>query len=149
MTSERILLGHSKEIEPDQVIQVTPVRTSKNKLRENGFSEPTATIVWSHIISQGMDTRAVFLWNAFPWHPYDASKGYLSNRTPSEAEMTTGAKILQNLIALLKPEQIFAIGKKSQIQIKKLKIDALPLRHPAYGGAEEFRKKFTKYLKAI
>jgi Uracil DNA glycosylase superfamily len=149
MTSERILLGHSAEVTPDQVIQSNPMRTSKETLKAKGFSEPTATIVWGHIISQAINTRDVFLWNAFPWHPYDPESGLLSNRTPSEDEMTRGVEILKNLIHLVRPKQIFAIGKKAEELLVGLNIKAFPLRHPANGGAGKFRRQFTEYLTKV
>jgi hypothetical protein len=149
MTSERILLGHSAKVEPAHVIRIKPARTSKAGLKAKGFCEPTATIVWSHLISQDIDTRDVILWNAFPWHPYDPGKGYLSNRTPSDDEIAGGVSVLKNLIALAKPGHIFALGKKAEAQLKRLHItNAVPLRHPANGGAGKFRNQFEVNLKS-
>jgi hypothetical protein len=147
MTSERILLGHSAQVEPDQVIQIRPARTSKDELKALGFCEPTATIVWGHIIAQGINTRDVLLWNAFPWHPYRPAHGYLSNRTPFDEEMARGRKILANLIELFRPQQTFALGKKAETQLRGLGRDALSLRHPAYGGAGQFRDQFDAFLR--
>src|SRR6267154_1672793 len=49
MTSERLLLGRSKTVRlksSDVLSGLNPRRTSKSENCPNGFSEPTATIVW-------------------------------------------------------------------------------------------------------
>src|SRR6266487_6091750 len=49
MTSERLLLGRSKKVElraRDFFSDLEPRRTSKPEKCPDGFSEPTATIVW-------------------------------------------------------------------------------------------------------
>ena len=56
MTSERMLLGHmtKKGIKPEDVfISLLPSRTSKEEVRKDGFNEPTATIVWEHLLASG------------------------------------------------------------------------------------------------
>src|SRR5260370_14307910 len=49
MTSERLLLGRSKKVRitsADFFSDINPRRTSKPEKFPDGFSEPTATIVW-------------------------------------------------------------------------------------------------------
>jgi hypothetical protein len=56
MTSERILLGRKKDsgIEPEQVFSsIKARRTSKARICPSGFSEATATIVWSALLKLG------------------------------------------------------------------------------------------------
>src|SRR5438874_997264 len=77
MTSERILVGKKKDdgIEPEQVFSspaaAGPRRTSKPHKCRDGFSEPTATIVWSTLLKLGFPPEQFVLWNAFPWHSFD------------------------------------------------------------------------------
>src|SRR5882762_1818982 len=55
MTSERLLLGQNKEfqLEPDDFFDMNPRRTSKREKCRDGFSEPTATIVWGALLRLG------------------------------------------------------------------------------------------------
>lgn len=146
MTSERMLLGHlsNKGIRPEHVFtRMAPVRTSREDVRKDGFSEPTATIVWGHLLSAGIDPYTFTIWNALPWHPYHADKGMLSNRTPVDREFTAGLQCLERLLDLMQPEKIVAVGEKAALQLEKLKIDFHKVRHPANGGAGKFREQFT------
>ncbi|MDD2998735.1 MAG: uracil-DNA glycosylase [Erysipelotrichia bacterium] len=149
MTSERMLLGHlrKKGITPEQVFTaITPTRTSREDVRADGFSEPTATIVWEHLLAAGINSYSFAIWNALPWHPYNQTKGMLSNRTPLDSEMAAGHKCLLDLIELLKPRKIVAVGEKAAAQLNALNINHSKVRHPANGGAVKFREQFSALL---
>jgi hypothetical protein len=144
MTSERLLLGGlgQKKLRPEMVFrQPEPQRTSRPEVRPQGFTEPTATIVWGFLAEQGINPRRVVLWNAFPWHPYHPEKGLLSNRTPAAEELAAGHEKLLQLLALGSFKQIIAIGEKAAQQLEKLTISAVKVRHPANGGAGKFRRQ--------
>lgn len=149
MTSERMLLGHlrQKGITPEHVFtSIMPTRTSREEIRADGFSEPTATIVWQHLLATGINSYSFAIWNALPWHPYNKIKGMLSNRTPTESEMNAGHKCLLKLIDLLKPQKIIAVGEKAATQLSMLNIDFSKVRHPANGGAGKFREQFSALI---
>lgn len=149
MTSERILLGHllNKGVKPEDVfISIEPSRTSKVEVRKDGFTEPTASIVWGHLLGLGIDPYSFTIWNALPWHPYNPEKGYLSNRTPRDEELAAGHKHLHKIIEILQPEKIVAIGEKSAIQLNNLGFNYSKVRHPANGGATKFRDQFKLLL---
>lgn len=149
MTSERLLLGGltDKGILPEHAINgLRPQRTSKPEVRQNGFTEPTATIVWGFFADAGHDPRSFVLWNAFPWHPYKPEAGLLSNRTPAEEELAAGHHALQHLLTLGRFQRIVAVGKKASAQLASLGIAATEVRHPANGGAGLFRRQMSALL---
>lgn len=151
MTSERILLGHlqKRNVLPEHVFTgLQPCRTSFEAIRKDGFSEPTATIVWSHLLQLGLDPYHFAIWNALPWHPYHESKGMLSNRTPTDAELAEGHKHLVKLIKIMNPQRIVAVGEKASLQLAALNVEHVKVRHPANGGAGKFRDQFHQLLTA-
>ncbi len=150
MTSERILLGkmEHKSITPGHVFSgIEPRRTSMPSVKKDGFSEPTATIVWERLIKSGYDMNDFIIWNAFPWHPYKPEKGILSNRTPSNYEFEKGKLVMLELLKLVNFKKIIAVGEKSRIQLGQMGIDASVVRHPANGGAPKFREQIIKVIK--
>lgn len=152
MTSERLLLGGlgHKNLHAEMVFKnISPQRTSREDLKPLGFTEPTATIVWSFLAGQGIDPRRVILWNAFPWHPYHPDIGLLSNRTPKDEELVDGHQVLRQMLKLGKFKQIVAIGEKSALQLLQLDIAAIKVRHPANGGAGKFRLQMLELLAGI
>ncbi len=150
MTSERLLLGGltHKGLLPEMVFTgLSPRRTSSPKVRSQGFTEPTATIVWGFLAERDIDPYRVVLWNAFPWHPYHPGKGLLSNRTPDTAEMEAGHQVLVRMLDIGCFRQIVAVGEKSSAQLTQLGITAAKVRHPANGGAGQFREQLRLLLR--
>ena len=149
MTSERILLGYQREkgISPEQVLPgVKAVRTSRPERKPNGFTEPTATIVWDAIMRSKFSSSAFVLWNAFAWHPFDPKKGMLSNRKPKAKEMADSSHILAQFVTLFPDTTIIAMGKVAEEWLNNLRIDCYPVRHPARGGASQFRIQLKRLL---
>lgn len=147
MTSERILLGKLKHkfINPEHVFKgIEPYRTSLTSVKKDGFTEPTATIVWEELVKSQLDTRNFIFWNAFPWHPYRPDTAMLSNRTPSSEEIAEGIVVLRKLLKYAQKAKIIAVGKKAQSLLKKMGINAPQIRHPANGGATKFREQLQK-----
>jgi len=152
MTSERLLLGGlaGKGILPEHAFNGRqPQRTSREDLRRDGFTEPTATIVWGFFADNGYNPRSFVLWNAFPWHPFKPAEGRLTNRTPTDDELTEGHRMLHRMIALGRFAQIVAVGRKSAAQMESLGIKATEVRHPANGGAGLFRRQMTELIKKV
>jgi uracil-DNA glycosylase len=147
MTSERILLGKKKdgEIESAQVFSsITPRRTSKPKKCPDGFSEPTATIVWGTLLRLGLSPEQFVLWNAFPWHSFNPRAGMLSNRTPTKSERAAGLSVLKAFLDLFPCDEIVALGNVAASQLKELDAKTHRVRHPASGGAKLFRQQIAK-----
>ncbi|HXX58664.1 MAG TPA: uracil-DNA glycosylase [Thermodesulfovibrionales bacterium] len=150
MTSERILLGYLEGVGicPHDVLPgLGPQRTSRPEIMPKGFAEPTATIVWGTLLRAGLKPGDFVLWNAFPWHPFDAKKGMLSNRRPNGIELGYGSPPLERLLRLLPGRIIIAIGKIAAGAIAKKGMDAYTVRHPANAGARKFREQIGEIVK--
>lgn len=152
MTSERILLGKKKDagIESRQILSgITPRRTSKHKTCPDGFSEPTATIVWSTLLRLGVLPEEFVMWNAFPWHPFDPRRGMLSNRMPTKFERSAGLPVLKAFLDLFPCDEIVALGNIAVSQLEELDANVHCVRHPASGGARLFRQQITKIVREL
>lgn len=139
MTSERMLLGKQQHI----LTGIKPRRTSKPSICPNGFSEPTATIVWGALLKIGVLPDEFVLWNAFPWHSFDPRRGPLSNRMPNKSEQLAGRHVLRAFLESFPCEQIVALGKIAAAQLEQLGFNAHCVRHPASGGAKLFREQIA------
>ena len=135
-TSERLMLeGAIPRIRLDH-------RLSDRRLP---FSEPSASIVWGTLYELDVAEDTI-LWNAVHCHPHRPDKLW-SNRTPTSAEIALGASSLKYLIEYFPAAVPVAVGRKSAELISKVlnrPIDAV--RHPAYGGASEFRQGLRQIL---
>jgi hypothetical protein len=145
MTSERMLLGK----QPVILAGIKPRRTSKPSICADGFSEPTATIVWGALLKTGVLPDQFVLWNAFPWHSFDPRRGPLSNRMPNKSEQLSGRPVLKDFLELFPCEQIVALGKIAGAQLGQLGVNAHCIRHPASGGAKLFRQQIGEILKQL
>src|SRR5205807_1168014 len=144
MASERLLLGRSKSvhIKPNDFFSnINPQRTSKPEKCPDGFSEPTATIVWGTVLGLGLKPDQFVLWNAFPWHSFDSRRGMLSNRMPNKSEQAAGLPVLKVFLELFPFDQVIALGKVAAAQLEQLGVNAHCIRHPASGGARLFRQQ--------
>jgi hypothetical protein len=168
MTSERMLLGRQSAVvaalserrnlqhrasdgghrPPLQILSsIKPRRTSKPEISPDGFSEPTATIVWGALLKIGVLPDEFVLWNAFPWHSFDPHRGLLSNRMPNKSEQVSGRCVLKDFLELFPCEQIVALGKIAATQLEQLGVNAHCVRHPASGGAKLFRQQIAKIVR--
>lgn len=150
LSSERILLGRHPDIAPSLILPTADgVRTSNPKQdklqraqREDGFTEPTATIIWKAIIDHSLDPLTILTWNIFPFHPFKEKEGPLTNRTPREGELALGAGYVQRLLELWPDLKVIAIGRKSAQTLDQGGLAHLAVPHPANGGASKFREAF-------
>jgi uracil-DNA glycosylase len=152
MTSERILLGKKENagIKPEYVFSCFKARrTSKRERCPDGFSEPTATIVWGTLLRLGLKPEEFVLWNAFPWHSFNPRRGLLSNRMPNKCERSAGLSVLNAFLDLFPCEEIIALGNVAASQLKELNVESHRVRHPASGGATLFRKGIGTIVKEI
>ena len=149
MTSERLLLGRSKTVRlksNDFFSDINPRRTSKPEKCPDGFSEPTATIVWGALLRLGLRPDEFVLWNAFPWHSFDPRGGVLSNRMPNKSERAARLPVLKAFLELFPCDQVVALGKIAAAQLEQLGVNAHCARHPASGGARLFRQQSAEIV---
>lgn len=151
MTSERILLGHlvKKGIQPHDVIAGGGSRTSRvtAKTPTLGANEKTATVVWGALKAAGIDTRDVVLWNAFAPHPMKQPNGWLTNRKPTPLELRLGKPLLEQFLAMFPGAKTVAVGRVAEGVLHDLGVRvAGQVRHPANGGATEFRSGLSQFL---
>jgi hypothetical protein len=149
MTSERLLLGRSKTVRlkpNDFFSHIKPRRTSNPEKCPDGFSEPTATIVWGALLRLGLKPDQFVLWNAFPWHSFDPRRGMLSNRLPNKSERAAGLPVLKAFLELFSRDQVVALGKIAAAQLEELEVNAHCIRHPASGGARLFRQQSAEIV---
>lgn len=153
MTSERLLSGGLNFVTEQDILGQDGLfeRTSHinasatHAVRQGGFAEPTATVVWQELMETGQSRRVV-LWNTFPFHPHQEANR-LSNRKPTTAEIAASAHFLVELRALFAQNcQLVAVGNVARDHLQDLGVQANALRHPANGGAAQFRAQFREIL---
>lgn len=141
MTSERDvlaaqLIGHGSDYFEGPFRRTSrPLPVLKNT---DGMLERTASIVWSAMTGHGWAATDFVLWNAVAYHPHERGRP-LTNRAPSTTERRALRPLLEQFLALFPGVPRMAIGRVCQQSLADMGIDALPARHPSYGGAPEFR----------
>lgn len=114
--------------------------------RERPWSEPSATIMWETLYGLGLESRTL-LWNACPLHPMPPGKPH-GNRKPSAAEVAAGEPFLKRLLELFPKAEIGAVGRTSEGLLANMGIEAVALRHPAYGGKAQFQAGLAERVSA-
>lgn len=153
ITSERILLGHHPDVDPQSVLgEWNYQRTSNpesellNKTqKDKGFNEPTDTVVWNALNKHGLASFDVILWNIFPFHPYKG-ENLLTNRTPSTTELDVGIEYARMLLELVSNMQIIAIGQKAAGTLTRYGVSCTAVPHPSMGGANRFKAAVDELL---
>lgn len=107
--------------------------TSERQLTGTGPAEATATVVHSALAELGV-TGDVLLWNVVPTHPGDER----SNRRPSRTQIEAGLPFVRELA---RGRRVIPVGRIAQEAC-----GGTYLRHPAHGGAAEFRRGLEALL---
>ena len=123
-----------------------PFKGGKSSRRKKPYSESTATIFWNIMFPY---FPYFFLWNCIPFHPYKENH-YSLNRTPSKKEIFSFSFITKELIELLQSKIIIALGKSAEYMLRDvLRIPYIYVRHPSYGGKQEFCRKIKSIFDQI
>lgn len=100
------------------------------------MAERTAAVIWNML---ALVHAAVFLWNVFPLHPHEPNDPF-SNRSHRPKERLAGEALLAELITMLRPRRVVAIGNDAAKVAGKFAgiTEVVQVRHPSYGGQSEF-----------
>ncbi|GGC83633.1 hypothetical protein GCM10011396_33790 [Undibacterium terreum] len=115
---------------------------AKRSTMGSAIAERTAAVIWSKL--DQIDAR-IFLWNVFPLHPHEADHPF-TNRQHNARERCAGEELLQELIGLLRPSRIVAIGNDASAAANRV-TDTVPVicvRHPSYGGQTQFLRQIEE-----
>lgn len=102
-------------------------------------AERTAAVIWSMLM---LVPAAVFLWNVFPFHPHEPGDPF-SNRSHRPHERAVGEELLAQLILMLRPRRLVAIGNDAAKTAHRLggEAEIVQVRHPSYGGQRDFEQQ--------
>lgn len=105
-------------------------------------SERTATVVWD--ILERIQA-SIFLWNVFPLHPHYLADPF-TNRAHNAKERRAGIEILEQLIGLLRPRRLIAVGNDAEAVLQRIAREqtVVKVRHPSFGGQTEFAKQMQE-----
>jgi uracil-DNA glycosylase len=112
-----------------------PFCGERSSLGDRAHREASATIFWQ--VMQNFHPRFL-VWNSLPLHPHRQGQP-LSNRTPAPAEIRQAEATLSNLVTLLQPHWVVALGLRAASAAQHLGLAATQARHPGHGGAAAFR----------
>lgn len=134
-------LTHKADLVARRPLALTSLDSATKPVRER-----SAAVIWEEL-EHGGCAREVFLWNAFPWHPYGDMT--TSNRKPRNREVEDGRDALRALMKCFTHRlEIFAVGKVAEEALGRW--DEAPcagyIRHPAQGGESKFRSQFRELV---
>ena len=127
-TNERQLL--------DPEFPVTGTPTSR-QFAETGtpMREMSGGIYWDAMLPHW---GRFWTWNAVPLHPHKADQP-LTIRTPGVREVRRWHGLLQEMIGILQPRAVVAVGRKAEGALQAIGAEPTYVRHPSQGGATLFR----------
>lgn len=109
----------------------------------NPKREATATIFWR---TMGEYHPRFLAWNCVPFHPHNPQNKE-SNRTPSTREIHLYSRITKEVISIINPSLVIAVGRKAEKALSLIEFDCVTVRHPSHGGAKQFKTEMIKLLK--
>ncbi|PHR10750.1 MAG: uracil-DNA glycosylase [Sphingopyxis sp.] len=103
-------------------------------------AERTATVIWDTLLRI---QRPVMLWNVFPFHPHEAEDP-MTNRCHNRHERDAALPFMFELIELLRPDRIVAIGRDAAMALVDIPLPVHQARHPSYGGQTTFVRQMEE-----
>ena len=97
--------------------------------------EASSAVVWAALARWGRPLPVS--WPVAPHHPFRAGDRS-TNRTPRQSEVREGLPVTLELLAAFRIRRVVAVGRKAEAALAAAGVTAIPLRHPAQGGAARF-----------
>ncbi len=138
-TGERQLLTHALPFGGEQSSRNDPMRKLRKK---TPYVSNSARLFWAAMLQYYPN---FLVWNCVPFHPYK-TEDILSVRTPTKKEILDYSDILAEMVSIMRPEKIVAVGRKAQFSLGYLGFRCNYVRHPSQGGAVRFRKGIERAL---
>jgi hypothetical protein len=104
----------------------------------------TTRLAWK--LAQDLNLKPL-IWEAIPFHPHYANQP-LTNRRPTSKEIGQYKHFLLEPLGLFAPEHVLAVGRVAERALEICGVEATYVRHPAQGGAVEFREQVAGVLAA-
>lgn len=118
-------------------------RQSSN--RDAPHKEYSANIYWRVLAPFTAD---LFTWNTVPFHPFKPGKP-MTIRTPRVSEIKRFTPLLDDMVSILEPTRIAAIGRKAERALGLLGHEATYVRHPSQGGALLFEEGMRTIIREM
>lgn len=115
--------------------------SAERPTKGDAISERTAAVIWNFL---NQIQTPIFLWNAFPLHPHEPNECF-SNRCHNSKERSAGEELLLELVLLLRPRRLVAIGNDAGQIARRVGNDnaVIQVRHPSYGGQKQFLNQLS------
>ncbi|MER6227407.1 uracil-DNA glycosylase [Streptomyces sp900105755] len=107
--------------------------------------EASSTVVWRTVAT--LRGPVPMFWPVYPNHPHEPGRPD-TNRPPRASEIAQGTPIALALSAAFRIQTIVAVGRKAQEALARNGVEALPVRHPAQGGARIFATQLAQVEEA-
>lgn len=122
-----------------------PVHGQQTSLGNQPHKEYSASIYWNTLLPYH---QHIFTWNTVPFHPYKKGNP-LSIRTPRVSEINRFSGLLDEIVRLLAPKSVVAVGRKAEKALLQVGAQAVYVRHPSQGGATLFAEGVMEEMKRL
>ena len=131
-------------VDPEFPVEGTP---SSRQFAETGepLKEYSGSIYWGAMLPHW---GRFWTWNAVPFHPHKEGNR-LSIRTPTVREVRRWHGVLNELVGIIEPAAVVAVGRKAEGALQAIGADPVYVRHPSQGGATLFRDGMAALWKRL
>ncbi|KQQ91003.1 uracil-DNA glycosylase [Aureimonas sp. Leaf324] len=131
--------GEGRLVDLSSRLAVAPFEIATTADAPAAPSSGTSRQIWG-----ALPERLPLFWNAVMHHPHWAGTP-VRNRTPSRSEIARSCDTLALLVETVRPRRILAIGRVAEGASEGFGVPVTYVRHPAQGGAAEFRAGVTTF----